>query len=351
MKKITGSDVITLIKSSMKNSNLIDEMIKLSSSDFDSEDIIVNLFLAQFPQAFATEKFAQTNKKELVNVMSKIKKEIYTHGLRKAHNLIQNVRNASNEAVVLENLCNEQKDSNTGLNQVKVAGLINFLSKYIDGEKNRMILASSLNDIHGQKFDLAGEKIQTVFSNLYPEKNIKLAFTTLKNQMGESYQLCAKGIYNYGHAVPMAISNCRDYCIDVRNNPDGTVGCNYLKWLNENLITNEQAWHLFDKMPYGSEYETNNLQKGERTKFPMSDQDSQDLRIDRDEELTKKVTTKPWEEQLENSHKKDEKINVPKKNAILSDKAIEALLVNYHDVFDEDDLDNLEEQIREMMGD
>ena len=348
MKKITGSDIITLVKSSMKNEDLMGDLTKLASNDFDSEDLIVKMFFKEFPQGFATKKFAQVDRAKLTGVLSSIKKEIYTHGLRKAHSLIQNIRNSSNEAVKLENETGEFNHEKIGLNQIKAAGLISFLSKYIDGETNRQSLASSLDDIHSENFKEAGEKIHKVFSNLYPDKNIKLAFTTLKNQVGESYQLCAKGIYNYGSPIPMAISNCRDYCIDVRKHPDGTIGCNYLKWLNENLITNEQALNLFDKMPYGSEYETNNLEKGERTKFPMSDQDSQDKRIKREEKLTNNITLKPWEEKLEEKNKKAPSIKVTQKPA-MSDEAIEALLKNARDVFDDDDLDTLEEQIQAMM--
>jgi hypothetical protein len=350
MKKLNGSDIITLVKTSMLDKELMHDLTKLAKNDFDSEDLIVNLFFKEFPQGFASNRFAQIEKTKLVNVLSKLKKEIYTHGLRKAHSLVQNFRNSSNEAVVLENETGDFNHSNSSSDKIKAAGLISFLSKYIDGETNKQTLASSLNDIKLENYDEAGNKIHKVFSSLYPEKNIKLAFTTLKNQMGESYQLCAKGIYNYGSPVPMALSNCRDYCIDVRKNPDGTIGCNYLKWMNENLITNEQAMNLFDKMSYGSDYETNNLEKGERTKFPMSDQNSQDKRINRDEDLTKKVTLKPWEEQLEDSHSKEKTIKVKQKNPI-SDEAIEELLFNAREVFDDQDLDTLEEQIQAMMGD
>jgi hypothetical protein len=346
MKKLTGSDIITLLKSAQKDKLVLKEAQALNRDDFHLDDPLVGYFFAVHPEGFSDSKL---HMEKTASVMHSMKSVILTHGIRKAHNLLQNKRNASNEAVKLENEVSENVDTNTGLNQLKASGLVAFLAKYANGSKNKEVLAACLDDIHDQNLDQASEKLHFVFSSMYPEKNIKLAFTTLKNQMGESYQLCAKGIYNYGQAIPMAISNCREYCIDARKNPDGTVGCNYLKWLNDNLITSEQAWHLFDKMPYGSDYETNNLEKGQRTKFPMSDQDSQDMRMKRDEKLTEENTLEPWELKLEERNKKQPSIKVDQKS-VISDKAIEFLLKDSRDVFDEHELDTLEEQIREMMG-
>jgi hypothetical protein len=171
-----------------------------------------------------------------------------------------------------------------------------------------------------------------------------LAFTTLKNQVGESYQLCAKGIYIWGQPVPMALSNCREYCIDVRKNPDGTIGCNYLKWLNENLTTQQQALNIFDKMPV--EQDTMNLEKDQRTKFPMSDQDPLDSHMKR----LDKSNYDSWEVQLEEEHAKSKGTKPTTTKRIFSDKALDALLKDTRDAFDEEDLDVLENQIRASVG-
>ncbi len=189
--------------------------------------------------------------------------------------------------------------------------------------------------------DICIENIHAVYARNYPEKNVKLAFTTLKNQMGESYQLCAKGIYHSGYPVPMPVSSCREYCIDVRKNPDGTVGCNYLKWLNENLTTNEQAMNFFDKIPV--EHEKMNLEDGERSRFPMSDQDSQETKVRR----LDKLENEPFEKQLDKFHGKEKKAE---KSEETPDEAIEALLKDAREAFDDDDLDTLEQLLREAMG-
>lgn len=347
MKKLTGSDIITLTKTYLKdNGKIKDELFELSKKDFDSDDLLVGFFFKLYPGGFNSSKFKSTDNDTLeaiVDLMSKIKKEISSQGIRKAYGLIQNIKNASNEAVELENKINDEVyNENETVSQLKAAQIVNFLSKYISGNNNKTLLSQAYKNINSLKLEEAGKDLHQVFANLYPEKNIKLAYVTLKDQIGESYQLCPKGIYIWGNPVPMPISNCRDYCIDSRNHPDGTVSCNYLKWLNENLMTNEQAKNLFDKIPV--EHETMNLEKGERTKFPMSDQDSQDQRMSR----KNNTVDKSWEEQLEEKNKKTSVTTNVKK--VVSDNAIEALLMKSRHIFDDDELNTLENQLREAIG-
>ena len=352
MKKFAGSDIIVLMKAAQKDANVLREAMSLTKDDFNHDDLIVNFFFNALPDGFSSPSIADSQRTaSVLNSLIGIKKQVCDTGLRKAHNYLQNLRGASNEVTELDNSINET-ELDTSLNlQIKSAALVNFLSKYIDGESNRQVLASVCSDIHRAKFDEASEKIASIFARFNPSQNIKTAFVTIKQQIGEGYQLCPKAIFQSGRPVPMAISNCRDYCIDSRLHPDGTVGCNYLKWLNENVITQEQALNLFDKMDYDKEgIEFMNLEKGERTHFPMSDQNSQDLRMVRDENLTKSVTMKPWEEQLETQHEKEKAKPTEKTSTIASETAIEALLKSVRDVFDEDELDTLEEQIRQAVG-
>jgi hypothetical protein len=347
MKKITGSDIIILLKSFVKNSQISDELKELKQEDFDTDDLLIKLFFNVYPGGFTKSAFFNTDKDTLMdfaNVMSNVKKEISLYGLRKAHNLLQNIRNADNKAVEMENTINELTADNNIDTQIKTAQLIDFLSKYIDGHENKIRLANAVKNINAYKLKEASEQIQEVFSGFYPEKNVKLAFTTLKNQVGESYQLCAKGIYIWGQPVPMALSNCREYCIDVRKNPDGTIGCNYLKWLNENLTTQQQALNIFDKMPV--EQDTMNLEKDQRTKFPMSDQDPLDSHMKR----LDKSNYDSWEVQLEEEHAKSKGTKPTTTKRIFSDKALDALLKDTRDAFDEEDLDVLENQIRASVG-
>lgn len=351
MKKFAGTDVIVLIKAAQNNEQALKEAQALTSEDFNQDDLIVNYFFKAFPDGFSSANFSNNVRtSEVLNSLINIKKQICDKGLRKAHNYLQNLRDSSNAAVVIENNLNDDaSQSNLDL-QLKAASLVNFLSKYISGEQNRQVLASACDEINLANFDKASEEISLVFARTNPEENIKTAFVTVKQQIGEGYQLCPKAIYQSGKPIPMAISNCREYCIDARLHPDGTVGCNYLKWLNEHLITQEQALNLFDKLDYNKDgIDFMNLEKGQRTHFPMSDQDSQDLRMVRDEKLTQDVTMKPWEEQLSNSHKTETKETKTTKSTTKkedSDLALEELLKNMRDVFDEDELDTLEEQIR-----
>jgi hypothetical protein len=332
---------VTALKAAQKNEIVLKEASNLTQEDFEMEDLGVKLFFDVVPKGFRQASFfTEANTEQLINLLSTTHKEIADHGLRKAFNLIKNVRQSSNEAVILENQINETLETDVHA-QLKAAKITKFLSKYVDGRNNREKLNIALNLINQSNLDEASEKIKEVYSSLNPIKNIKVAFTTVKNQIGESYQLCPKGIYIWGQPRPMAISNCRENCIDVRLNPDGTVGCNYLKWLNENLITQEQAMNLFDKVK--SDHVTMNLEKNERTKFPISDQDPLDSFVKR----TENTVDESWESQLEKSHKKQ--TEQPKKITAVTDKAIEMLLKDVRDVFDDDDLDVLEAEIRKVI--
>lgn len=343
MKKLAGNDLIILMKTALSNETVLKEAQSLTKDDFNNEDIIVNCFFKAFPQGFSS--FDKTASKS-VETIDAVKREVINQGLRKAFHNLQSIRNASNEAVRLESEISGAVEVNFET-QLKTAKLLSFLSKYTDGQNNRTVLSEALQDLNKSDLDSASDKVHSIFARLNPASNIKTAFVTVKQQIGEGYLMCPKGIYQSGKPIPMAISNCREYCVDSRLHPDGTVSCNYLKWLNENLITQEQAKNLFDTMDYGSEYETMNLEKGQRTKFPMSDQDSQDMRIFRDKNVLVDGL-KTWEEKLETQHGQPEKKTESK--SIASDKALEILLKDVRDVYDEDELDTLEAMLQAELG-
>ncbi|NBO22182.1 hypothetical protein EBU94_02415 [bacterium] len=352
MKKLAGTDVIVLMKAAIKSNDVLKEAQTLTRADFDSDDLIVNCFYRVMPDGFATQNLhTKLASSDIIKSLESIKKEITTQGLRKAFNYIQNLRDASDSAVRMENQINEFRESSKRLTLNKAANLLTFLSKYADGAKNREILAAAAEELKSGKFENASEQIRTTFAqtnSLNTTKNFKKAFVTVRQQIGEGYQMCPKGIYQSGRPIPMALSSCREYCIDARLNPDGTVGCNYVKWLNDNLLTQEQALNVPDFVKV--DQVTVNLKPGERTKFPLSDQDPQDSQMIRDEKLTEKITTVPWEEQLKATHKNTEKREDPKFAPVASDSAIELLLKDVRDVFDDDELDTLEAQLMELMG-
>lgn len=351
MKKLTGTDIITLIKASSTNEEVLREAQSLNREDFNNDDLVVKTFFNSFPEGFASKKFSEADRTKVAATLANVKKEISNYALRKAHNLLQNIRCADNEAVQVENLFNEESPDTGFESQLKAAKLVLFLSKYIDGQKNKEILADTHKQINKGLIKEASENIHEVYSG--SPKNLRMAFVTVKNQIGEGYQLCPKGIYIWGQARPMALSNCREYCVDARLRPDGNVACNYLKWLNDTLITQDQAVNLGDKIDYDKDgIEYMELEKGKRTHFPISDQDSLDMRVVREKE----ADIKPWEEKLEATRDKAEqnKAKNAKENKkvepIASDTAIELLLKDKREPFDEDDLDNLEELIRKAVG-
>jgi len=117
--------------------------------------------------------------------MELIKTEVSSVGLRKAYNLLQNIRNTFNEAVCQENLILNTDKIDDGQMQIKAAKILNFLSKYVDGNENKNKIKKALSDVHAFNIKVAAEEVREVYSSLNPSKNVKLAFVTLKNQMGE----------------------------------------------------------------------------------------------------------------------------------------------------------------------
>jgi hypothetical protein len=345
MRKLTGSDIITIVKSASKNPDVILEAQNLSVSDFDTDDITVRFFFNAFPEGFRSAGISDDAlRQSLSETLEKIKKEVEGYSLRKAHNLLQNARCASNDAVKLDNVSLEKNQEPELISQIKSAKLVKFLSKYASGASNRQKLTLAYKEINEGSLEKASDYVRDVYNNIFPQPNVKTAFVTVKNQIGEGFQLCPKGIYASGRPIPMAISNCREYCIDARIHPDGTVGCNYLTWLNNNLTTQEQAKHLFDSIKVA--HETMNLEKGQRTKFPMSDQNSLDTHIKRNDNLV----NEPRETQLEKIHKTHTNDKAIKPKVVITDEAIEVLLKDYREVFEENELDNLESEIRKAMG-
>jgi hypothetical protein len=343
MKKLTGSDIVTILKSSSKNADVLHEAQNLTINDFNTDDPSVRMFLTLNPDGFRFSS-DKTSFNNMASAISSINKEILEKGMRKAYSNLQALREANSDAIEYEKIINEEKIIANAETQLKTATLLNSLSKYAHSSKHSQKLFEASENVSKGKFNEASDCVRNVFAEMNPEKNIKVAFTTLKNQMGESYQLCPKGIYIWGQPRPMPISDCREYCIDARLHQDGTVGCNYLNWLNENLITQKQALNLFDTIKQANE--TMNLKEGERTKFPLSDQDQLDARINRSDN----INDTPWEKQLSESHDKKKEAQKPKANTLMTDAALETLLKDVRDVFDEDELATLEERLREAMG-
>lgn len=344
MKKLTGSDIVAILETSSKDEQILKEAQNLTLNDFDTDDLCVKMFHNTISGGFKNSALLKDKKivASTISLLTTINNEVNNYALRKAYSLVKSVNSSDNEAVFCENKMNDHID--TGIQaQIKAAKLINFLSKYISGHNNKSLLCEAYDKVNKGELDSASEKVKQVFSNVNNIQNVKVAFTTVKNQIGEAYQLCPKGIYIWGQPRPMAVSHCREYCIDSRLNPDGTVGCNYLKWLNDNLITQEQAKNLFDTIKVA--HDTMNLEKGQRTKFPMSDQDPQDTHIVRNDNLV----IEPWETQLNKIH--DKAVKKPEKpKSLATDSAIELLLKDSRDVFDEEDLETLEIEIRKALG-
>ena len=131
MRKLAGTDVIVLIKTALKDEVVLKEASALSRNDFAKDDLIVNCFYKLCPDGFSSNLLQnKVAGKNLLNSLESVKKEILNSGIRKAFNYLQNVRNASDEAVKLENELNDIQSYSIVEYQHRAAKLINFLAKY-----------------------------------------------------------------------------------------------------------------------------------------------------------------------------------------------------------------------------
>lgn len=343
MKKLTGTDLAHIIKASINNEELKKEASLINANDYVEDDVAVKYFLKVFPGGLSGESFKKATSEKVIKVasnMTEIRDNVYNIGLRKAHALLQNVAGIESDLVTFDNKLESVNESDDINIRIKSAKLLNFLSKYASSSRHKETLSEASKNVVSGEISKAMDKIKTVFSKQDIVNN-RIAHVTVKQQEGLGYQMCPKSIYIFGKPSPMEISSCRDYCIDVRIDPDGSVGCNYSNWINSNVITQNEALNLFDKL--ATDQVTMNLEKGQRSKFPASDEDSLETMLNHTGQ-----DIENFEDALENSRKKSDAKPVTKKVKV-EEKSIEELLEGHHEYFSDDELDNLEEMLRKSL--
>jgi hypothetical protein len=104
------------------------------------------------------------------------------------------------------------------------------------------------NKILSANIKEAKETVKLAFDAITPTKSTRLAYTSLSTQFNEPYLLCPKGKVEFGHAIPMETSKCRENCIDSRIAKDGSVTCAYQDWLRVTADTHAKMENRLNKL-------------------------------------------------------------------------------------------------------
>jgi hypothetical protein len=211
-------------------------------SAYDNNDHTVNSFFETVNACgdhnnvkIALKKMDTESPESVDSIIEKLEKsveaEAYANLRYSYHNLIKALSSES-YPVILEDLHSGIEDLTPAEHRVEAA---RGLKKFAQLNPDDAILTNDLEDLilegSHESLKFASSMIKTAFTSHVPQKNIKVAYTSLSTQNGEPYQMCPKAQKVVGYAIPMEISKCRDNCIDSRKTRDGHVTCAYQDWL------------------------------------------------------------------------------------------------------------------------
>lgn len=237
-------DTIGMLSKGMSASPFAPESSPLSvlrKSDFDLNDPMVSNFfnnglmdkvvkIIKLPDENAHSKMI-----ECANEFDNFRKSCLRSSLRQAFNALQNASNNNNDAVKMERVASKLENKSTGMWQLEALENIDQCFKFASSNEYDFIKTARDLALEGQKdyLETASDMIKSIFEDLTPKPNTRVAYTTLGTQDNEPYLLCPKGNFQGKHAVPMEVSKCRENCIDSRVDKDGTVSCAYESWLKQ----------------------------------------------------------------------------------------------------------------------
>jgi len=239
-----------ITKNNSCGNTIIDALQKFINGELDAEDLY-NLPI---------EKDDPVN--NLLNKLGGIDKiidivENDLNGIDKAKEIISRLRGIHNaiRANIFRHVYSciqEAKNGeNTEKNKLIAVKTIDKLCKQSanehEKEQLRKIKACILNG-DSNNLDIASVRVKNIFASYIPNQNIRVAYTTLRQQDGEAYQLCPKMVFQIGYAVPMELSKCREQCIDSKISPSGKIICGYADWVkyisdNQNAVNSRIEVH------------------------------------------------------------------------------------------------------------
>lgn len=251
-EKLTGKGVLSLIQDLLEKT--IEPLHYLEDSDFDDNDSTVEQF-----------------KKDLGGV--KGVSQLIEIDLTKAFSKLQSTRKATRGQKLREVFSHihkfiKDKDSSHQIDaSVKIAELIkdsNDINEFNELKKIKELVLSGNHYLA----EAAGFRTKQIFSNYRDSKNIKLAYYMTDQQVGEPFLLCPKAKIQIGHALPIAIHKCVDYCVDSQTSQDGKVTCKFAEWLNVVADNNESVNKRMEKIKHSMNEETlGSIPVGERSAY------------------------------------------------------------------------------------
>lgn len=212
----------------------------LTKSDFDVNDPIVSKFFDNGGLDNAMH-IIRLKPEESHSKMVECYNNLYMHrtalvanNLRKAYNALQNAIDSSNDAVRIERIANKVEQKSSGFWQLESLNNIDINLKMANVNESKSLKYARDLVLSGDKdfYNTAATIIKSIFTEIYPKSNTRVAYTTLSTQDNEPFLMCPKGLYQGKHTVPMEVSKCRENCIDSRVSKDGVVSCAYQDWLN-----------------------------------------------------------------------------------------------------------------------
>lgn len=263
-KLINGTGLFHMLHDSIGNiSKLMGEnrfmpadspFFALRKSDFDVDDPIVAKFFDNGGLDNAVKiiklepKDAHTKMVQCYNDLYNFRTAKIASNLRDAFNALQNAIDSSNDAVRMERIASKAPQKSAGYWQIETLNNIDKGLRIANSVETKALRYSRDLVLSGDKdfYVTAAKLIKSIFSDIYPKANTRVAYTTLSTQDNEPFLMCPKGLYQGKHTVPMEVSKCRENCIDSRVSKDGVVTCAYQDWLKVAFEPHEKVMARLD---------------------------------------------------------------------------------------------------------
>ena len=248
---ISGSGVLQAIKDSIEalHKKIEHPFNLLENSDFNHQDPTVNRFDSLGGPVKIIKIMGGSHPLEhlqgLFNNLSAFRLSEHRNALRHAYVSLASMND--DEAAQMERIASKVTKSSPGHHQLEALNAIQYVISDSSFEMKK-IANIAKNQILSANIKEAKETVKLAFDAITPTKSTRLAYTSLSTQFNEPYLLCPKGKVEFGHAIPMETSKCRENCIDSRIAKDGSVTCAYQDWLRVTADTHAKMENRLNKL-------------------------------------------------------------------------------------------------------
>jgi hypothetical protein len=229
LMKLMESLVPLLFK--MNGEEVPEDMVKenpfdlLDDNDFDSEDPVCNHFKNDLGGCKGFSMTVKMKSPDAIEKFAELLQKLYT--MRKAYRLkeLREVFSCINSAKQGKSIARSQTIAVSKLHRLALdSGDIKEYNNLMSAKK--AVLAGTY-----EKIDAAGFRVKNAFASYMPKTNVRLAYTQLREQNGEAFQVCPKALHQVGYGMPIQLSKCREDCIDSRVSKDGKTVCAFKEWI------------------------------------------------------------------------------------------------------------------------